>query len=153
MALRTITKQQLIITKTCGGKSWFVLNIFYLPQLGYGYNNYHRPLSCWKVDLIWKHMIFNLTFNIAGIDAFKLNTVKESATYCICTHLALAYCGAYMFAHILLSLYSLSRRTSYPKISWSLEGSSAISQRHDHYNIQSRGFETSQDLAVRRLTA
>ena len=28
-----------------------------------------------------------------------------------------------------------------------------ISERYDHYNIQSRGFETSRDLAVRRLTA
>ena len=28
-----------------------------------------------------------------------------------------------------------------------------ISERYDHYNTQSRGFETSRDLAVRRLTA
>ena len=28
-----------------------------------------------------------------------------------------------------------------------------ISERHTHYNIQSRGFETLRDLAVRRLTA
>ena len=28
-----------------------------------------------------------------------------------------------------------------------------ISERHDHYNIRSRGFETSRDLGVRRLTA
>ena len=28
-----------------------------------------------------------------------------------------------------------------------------ISERYNHYNIQSRGFETSRDLAVRRLTA
>ena len=28
-----------------------------------------------------------------------------------------------------------------------------ISERYDHYNIQSRGFETSRDWAVRRLTA
>ena len=28
-----------------------------------------------------------------------------------------------------------------------------ILERYDHYNIQSRGFETSRDLAVRRLTA
>ena len=75
-----------------------------------------------------------------------------------------------------LGLYSLSGQTSYQKISWSLEirveyfpialkfnrhlGSSAAkpnacqtSERYDHYNIQSRGFETSRDLALRRLTA
>ena len=28
-----------------------------------------------------------------------------------------------------------------------------ISERYDHYNMQSRGFETSRDLAVRRLTS
>ena len=28
-----------------------------------------------------------------------------------------------------------------------------IPERYDHYNIQSRGFETPRDLAVRRLTA
>ena len=32
-------------------------------------------------------------------------------------------------------------------------GACQISERYDNYNIQSRGFETSQDLAVRRLTA
>ena len=70
-------------------------------------------------------------------------------------------------------LYSLSRRTSYHKISrsleaakfgfklvqslWNLTGISTallqISERYDHYIIQSCGFETSRDLAVRRLTA
>ena len=70
-------------------------------------------------------------------------------------------------------LYSLSGKMSYRKISWSLEaarfgfklfqsfwnsaGTSAaacqISERYDHCSIQSRGFETSRDLAVRRLTA
>ena len=74
-------------------------------------------------------------------------------------------------------LYSLSGLTSYHKISrsleaarfgfklvlslWNLAGTSAaplrdacqISERYDHYNTQSRGFETSRDLAVRRLTA
>ena len=75
---------------------------------------------------------------------------------------------------VALGLYSLSDKTSYRKISWSLEaarfgfglfqwlwnirGISAaavcqISERYDHYNTQSRGFETSRDLAVRRLTA
>ena len=28
-----------------------------------------------------------------------------------------------------------------------------IAERYDHYNIQSRGFETSRDLSIRRLTA
>ena len=70
-----------------------------------------------------------------------------------------------------LGLYSLSGKTSYGKISWSLEaarfgfrlfqslwnltGTPAacqISERCDYYNTQSRGFETSRDLAVRRLT-
>ena len=70
-----------------------------------------------------------------------------------------------------LGIYSLSGKTSYRKISWSLEaarfgfglfrllwnltGISAackISERYDHYNTQSRGFETSRDWAVRRLT-
>ena len=32
-------------------------------------------------------------------------------------------------------------------------GACQISERYDHCNIQSRGFETSRDLAVRRLTA
>ena len=69
-------------------------------------------------------------------------------------------------------LYSLSRKTSYRKISWSLEvarfncsenwqasrqqrcrDACQISVWNDHYNTQSRGFETSRDLAVRRLTA
>ena len=67
-------------------------------------------------------------------------------------------------------LYSLSRKTSYHKISWSLEVARfgfrlfqllfnccryacQISVRNDHYNTQSRGFETSWDLALRRLTA
>ena len=79
-------------------------------------------------------------------------------------------------------LYSLSRKTSYRKISWSLEvarfgnrprgidffncsaiwqaarqqrcrDACQISVRNDHYNTQSRGFETSRDLAVRRLIA
>ena len=76
-----------------------------------------------------------------------------------------------------LGLYSLSGRTSYRKISWSLAATRFgfrlfqslcnltntlaaalprclfISERYDHYNIQSRGLETSRDLAVRRLTA
>ena len=69
-----------------------------------------------------------------------------------------------------LGLYSLSGKTSYRKISWSLEaanrseiwqvprqrccrGACQISERYDHCNIQSRGFETSRDLTVRRLTA
>ena len=74
-------------------------------------------------------------------------------------------------------VYSLSGRTSYRKISWSLEAARfsldfsnrswiwqtpgqqrcrdacQISERRDRYNIQSRGFETSQDLAVRRPSA
>ena len=73
-------------------------------------------------------------------------------------------------------LYSLSRRTSYRKILWILEaarfgfrlfhrseiwqaprqqrGRDAchISERYNHHNTQSRVFETSRDLAVRRLT-
>ena len=78
----------------------------------------------------------------------------------------------------LQGLYSLSGKTSYRKIScsledarfgfklfqslWNLAGTSAvlpprcpcqISERYDHCNIQSRGFEISRDLAVRRLTA
>ena len=75
-----------------------------------------------------------------------------------------------------LGLYSLSEQTSYHKISWNLEatrfgfrpfsialkfdrhlGSSTaacqISERYDHYNIQSRGFETSRGLVVRSVTA
>ena len=76
-------------------------------------------------------------------------------------------------------LYSLSRGTSYRKISrfevlkpwdsglnfpihseiWQAplpqrcRDAYQISERYDQYNIQSRVFETSQDLAVRRLTA
>ena len=62
--------------------------------------------------------------------------------------------------------YSLSGRTSYRNISWSLEAAwfafdfskscwdaCQISEEYDHYNIQSRGFETSRDLAVRCLTS
>ena len=76
-----------------------------------------------------------------------------------------------------LGLYSLSGRTSYRKISWSLEATRfgfrlfqslwnltaprqqccrdacQISKRYDNCNIKSRGFETSRDLAVRHLTA
>ena len=74
-----------------------------------------------------------------------------------------------------LGLYLLSDKTSYRKISWSLEDSSLgfsnrseiwqaprqqrcrdacqISEGYDRYKIQSRSFETSRDLAVRRLTA
>ena len=76
-----------------------------------------------------------------------------------------------------LGLYSLSGKTSYCKISWSLEvarfcldffnrseiwqaprqqccrAACQISERCDNYSIQSRGFETSLDLAVRRFTA
>ena len=68
-----------------------------------------------------------------------------------------------------LGLYSLSGRTSYGKISrsleaarfgfklvpslWNLTGTSAAPLPYDHYNTQSRGFETSRDLEVRRLTA
>ena len=76
-----------------------------------------------------------------------------------------------------LALYSLRARTSYRKISWTFEAmrfgfilpnrsemwqaprqqccrdACQISQRYDHYNIQSRGFETSRDLVVRRVTA
>ena len=75
-----------------------------------------------------------------------------------------------------LGLYSLSGKTSCHKASWSLEAlkfefiisnrseiwqphrqqcyrdACQISERYDHCNIQSRGFETSRDLAVRRLT-
>ena len=69
-------------------------------------------------------------------------------------------------------LYSLSGKTSYRKISSSLEAARfgfglfqllwnltgiqyacQISERYDHYNTQSRSFKTSRDLAVRRLTA
>ena len=75
-------------------------------------------------------------------------------------------------------LYKISGRAKYRKISWSLEAvwgsgldfsnrfeiwlaprqqycrdACQISERYDHYNIQSRGSETSRDLAVRCLTA
>ena len=72
-------------------------------------------------------------------------------------------------------LYSLSGKTSYRKISWSLEAAKfgfdfsdrseiwqapsqqgcrgQITERYDHYNIQSRSFETSKHLGVRCLTA
>ena len=74
-------------------------------------------------------------------------------------------------------LYSLSGKTSYRKISWSIEAARfrfrifqslwnltgtlaaalrdacQISERYAHNNIQSRGFQISRDLAVRRLTA
>ena len=74
-------------------------------------------------------------------------------------------------------LYAQSGRTSYRKISWNLEAARfgfglfqslwnltcisaavlsrclSISERYDHYSVQSRGFDTSRDLAVRRLTA
>ena len=71
-----------------------------------------------------------------------------------------------------LGLYSLSGKTSYCKISkvsksrdssldfsnsseiWQAPDSACqVSERCDDYNTQSRGFETSRDLAVRRLTA
>ena len=76
-----------------------------------------------------------------------------------------------------LGLYSLSGKTSYRQISWSLEaarlgviiiaplwnltGTSAallpracqISERLEKSNTESRDFKTSRDLAVRRLTA
>ena len=90
---------------------------------------------------------------------------------CQCQHGRLVAAG-YRFRHSggsYLGLYSLSRKTSYRKISWSLEvarfgfrlfqllwnltDACQISVRNDHYNTQSRGFETSRDLAVRRLTA
>ena len=78
-----------------------------------------------------------------------------------------------LHSEMTLGLCSLNGKTSYRKISWSLEaarfefklfqslwnlaGTSAaacqISERYDHWNIQSLGFETSRDLAVRRLTA
>ena len=35
----------------------FVLNISYLPQLGYSYNSYHRPLS-WGVSTVHTHTVF-----------------------------------------------------------------------------------------------
>ena len=74
-------------------------------------------------------------------------------------------------------LYSLIGRMPFRKISWSLETARfgfifssrfeirqsprqecprvarQISDRRDHYNTQYRGFETSRDLAVTRLTA
>ena len=74
-------------------------------------------------------------------------------------------------------LYSLSGKTSYRQISWSLEatrlmlqwsyrseiwqalqqqrcrGTCQISERLEKFKSESRGFETSRDLAVRRLTA
>ena len=72
-----------------------------------------------------------------------------------------------------LGLYSLCRWTSYRKISWSLEAARfgfrlfqslwnltaalprclSNSEQYYHCNIQSRGFEISQDLTVRRLAA
>ena len=69
----------------------------------------------------------------------------------------------------ILGLYSLTSKTSYRKISWSIEAVSfgfrlfqspqqqccwdcQISER-SNYNIQSRVFETSRDFAVRGLTA
>ena len=76
-----------------------------------------------------------------------------------------------------LQFYSLSGWMSYRKISWSLEAARLglrlfqslkiwqaprqqccrdarlILERYDHPNIQSRGFETSRDLVIRRLTA
>ena len=63
------------------------------------------------------------------------------------------------------SLHSLSERTSYRKISWGLEATRCfndgiglkfacqISERSEKSKLESRGFETSRDLAVRRLTA
>ena len=76
-----------------------------------------------------------------------------------------------------LGLYSLSVRPSYRKISRSFEAARfefqpidrseiwqaprqqrcrdacQISEQYGDFNIQSRGFETSRDFAVRRLTA
>ena len=74
-----------------------------------------------------------------------------------------------------LGLCSLSGLLSYHKIAWSLEAARfgfrvfqllwqvpprqhcrdacRISEPYDHYNIQSRGFETSRGMVVRRLTA
>ena len=75
------------------------------------------------------------------------------------------------FSYTIQGLCSLSGRTSYHKISWSFEARDSgldfpiavknwqaprpqrcrtacqISQRWDHYNMQSCGFETSRDLA------
>ena len=67
-----------------------------------------------------------------------------------------------------LGLYSLSGKTSYHQISWSLEaakldvamvvsfwnltGTSAALLRLEKFKPESRGFETSRDLAVRHLT-
>ena len=69
-----------------------------------------------------------------------------------------------------LGLYSLSGKTSYRQISWSLEatsldvamvvslwnccrGTCQISEQLEKFKPESRGFETSRDLAVRRLHA
>ena len=68
-----------------------------------------------------------------------------------------------------LGLYSLSGKTSYRQISrsleaarldlamivslWNLTGTCQISERLEKSKPESRGFETSRDLAVRRLTA
>ena len=110
------------------------------------------------------------------------NKAKHNKTVCIFLGI---YCSIDICStiHILgrrqlytLGLYSLSGKTSYRKISWSLEaarfgfklsnhseiwqvprqrccrGACQISERYEHCNFQSRGFETSRDLAVRRLT-
>ena len=70
-----------------------------------------------------------------------------------------------------LGLYLLSGKTSCRKFSWSIEAANfsnrseiwqeprqqrcrdacQIADGYDHFNIQSLGFETSRDLAVRRL--
>ena len=82
------------------------------------------------------------------------------------------FTSASMCQYVLqLGLYSLSGKKSYHKISWSLKavgldvvmiisfwnltGKSAaqISERLEKSNPESRGFESSQDLSVRRLTA
>ena len=105
---------------------------------------------------------------------FEDTCIKPTGIIFRTLSLAYAYMPKSLFFSVLqLGLYSLSRRTSYRNISSSLEGldlfnrcdiwqaprqrccqdACHISERYNHYNAQVNGFETSQYLTVRRLTA
>ena len=122
-------------------------------------------LNCEKLNGVASSMMIISCIN--DVVNILIKTVKETKLE---SSTALSDQGG---GPLYLGLYSLSGKTSYRKIPWSLKaarfrfklfqslwnwaGTPAaacqFSERYDHCNIQSRGFETSRDLAVRRLTA
>ena len=133
------------------GKKWQVIGWF--PSETDGSAGHWCFLCCWPVvGELWTQ---DTTKHICLYVPSQQYARNVTFTFFFRSRYIDKHHDEYSLYRRIMCLYWLGGRTSYHKISWNLEARRfglRLIQSFLNYNIQSCGFETSRDLAVRRLS-